>query len=370
MDDRELEARLKTRLHARFDEPPIPSDLGANLRQAMTTLPTSFSFQLRARRRWLGWPAMAAVVAVAIVAISVGRFTVPGLGGRPTPSPVASVASERHFIVLAPGALPSKPESSLAVDILDARLRALGIGNFTSGVGNAMQFIVPADGPSDASIRAVLAATGDVEFVPLPVADYGLGAGKRQAAIGQPLPKDEPALFGWEGIASANPAYDPGNRIRTVNVSLKPDAAAAFGDYTTSHPGETFAIVIDGRVAMLPVISEPITGGEVNVSGGVDEDYAFTAAILVGGMLPEAWRGAEVPEIITRDAAIAAAVAGRSDTIAQSANLEAIATATGWQAVWTVETSVPDGSSTLMVDAETGSVIAVPIPATSPTPAP
>jgi hypothetical protein len=371
MDDRELEARLKTRLHARFDDPPVPLELASSVRHVMTTAPRPLSFALRTRGMRVGWPAIAAAaIAVGAVVIA-GNIGGPiGPGNLPSPTLAASAPAERQFIVLPPAGMPSKPETTLASDVLAARLRALGIGTFQSGGGYVLEFTVPAGGPSDDMIRAVLGATGDVEFVPLPNADYGLGVGKRQAAIGQPLPKDEPALFGWEGIASANAAYDPANSIRTVNVSLKPDAAAAFGDYTTSHPGETFAIVIDGRVAMLPIISEPITGGEVNVSGGIEGDFLVTSAILVGGMLPESWRGATVPALISRSEAVAAALAATHGGSVQFAGQGAEEAATGdpWRVMWNIEVVQPDctdvtscvspGWSTFVkVDAVTGAVV-------------
>jgi hypothetical protein len=367
MDDRELESRLRAQLHRRFDAAPIPPELTANVRQGMTTAARPLGFALRTRGMRIGWSVLAAAAIVVVAVVIAGNIAGPiGPGNRPSPTAAASAAAERQFIVLPPAGMPSKPETTLANDVLAARLRALGIGNFQSGGGYVITFNVPADGPSDAAIRAVLGATGDVAFVPLPPADYGLGVGKRQAAIGQPLPKDEPALFGWEGIASANAAYDPANSLRTVNVSLKPDAAAAVGDYTTSHLGETFAIVIDGRVAMLPVINEPITGGEVNVSGGIEGEFEVTAAILIGGMLPEAWRGATVPVLISRDDAVAAALAASHGGVVEYASQSAEIAAAGDapRVVWNIEITQPECSDTgscvghllVKVDGVTGEV--------------
>ena len=61
-------------------------------------------------------------------------------------------------------------------------------------------------------------------------------------------------------------------------------------------------MVIDGVVALLPVINEPIIGGQVQISGdSASEDYQETVAILVGGILPESWRGARVVAAMPRE---------------------------------------------------------------------
>jgi hypothetical protein len=287
-------------------------------------------------------------------------------------------------VVLPPhGTTPSKAESGLASEVLDARLRALGFGTFTTAGGYGLEFFLPIDGPSDAATLAVLEATGDVAFVPLPAADYGERG--LTAEVGKPLPKDEPALFGWDGIASA--AVDDTQSAPAITVSLKPAAKEAFADYTASHVGEQFVILVDGVVAAAPTISDAIPGGEVTISGGRGDEEAFGAAvaILVGGMLPESWRDAQVPVILQKDAAIQAALGqyraegNRADGV-QSAEIEVIPEFGGWQAVWKVvllgefrgECLLPggapracaSGTSVLAVlDATTGSVISSEVPA-------
>jgi hypothetical protein len=385
MDDRDLEARLRTRLHSRFDGGQVPAELATSVRQALATTPSKVGFGLRMGGLRLGWPAVAAAVFTAFV-IVVGNLADPsGPGNRPSPSPFASAAAaERHFIVLAPAGLPSKPESSLASDVLDARMRALGIGTFTSAIGYAIQFIVPADGPSDDAIRAVLAPTGDVQFVPLPPEDYG--DGKLTAEIGQALPKDEPPLFGWEGIESV--AIDATQQSPALTMTLKPAAKAAFADYTAGHHGETFAILIDDRVAMLPIINEPIPGGQVNFTGGgadipgrPDEAFAVIAAILVGGMLPEAWRGADVPAIVSEEFAIDAVKGLLPYATVATSDLDAEPDGDGWRPVWLVVVTgvvsavipcptegpgntcfVPGPTRRVVIDAERGNVIRIEMP--------
>ena len=381
MDDLDLEARLRTRLRARFDEAEAPPELATSLRQALRTTPRRVGFDLRAGRLRFGWLAVAAAAVLMVAVVIVGNLAGPtGPGNRPSPSPAPSVAAERHFIVLAPAGLPSKPESSLASDVLGARMQALGFLNFTSSVGNAIQFNVPADGPSDHDIRIVLAATGDVQFVPLPAADYpDLGSGP---VVGEPLPKDEPALFGWEGIESA--VFDTTQQqLPAITVTLKPAAKSAFADYTAAHAGEYFAILVDGRVASLPVINEPIAGGQVMISGGGIEDGTFArlAAILVGGILPEAWRGASAPAIVSEEFAINVAKGQFPYNPVATSDLTAERDGDGWRAVWLVEVTgvvsavipcptrgpgptcpVPSPIRRVVIDAVVGNVIRIEIP--------
>jgi hypothetical protein len=340
MDHRELETRLRTHLHRRFDDATPSRELTAGVQQILRTEPRGVRLdELRWRSLSLSWSVLgvAALVAIlAVAAIRIGAVVGPGdRGSNVPPSPTVAPPAVRPFIVLPPfGSSPSKGESTLAEDILSARLSALGFGNFTSGTGLAIEFEVPIEGSTDASIRNVLSATGDVEFVPLPAADYGDGG--LTAVVGEPLPKDEPALFGWDGIASVTIGDDAQAR-RVLNIVLKPAARAAFATYTETHIGETFAVVIDGRVALLPMINEPITGGEIAISGGGEsDDFEETMAILVGGMLPESWAEPGVPILLPEAHIVASVLREAPNATVVSTELDAIRDGEMWIEVWVV----------------------------------
>ena len=350
MDDRELEARLKARLNARFDESPVPTDLALAIRQGLAIRPGPFRFDTRTRGMWLGWTAVAAAAALALMVVLGPRIPGPA-GPRDTgpatavPEPLPTASTNRLFMVLSPRPLPSKEASSLAGDVLNARVQALGIGNFTSSIGNAIQFVIPAGGPSDATIREVLGATGDIRVVPLPTADYG--PGKLSAKLGAPLPKVEAALFGWEGIASMSSVALDGAPL--LAMTLKTPAAQAFADFAVAHAGETYAIVVDGIVALLPIAEQAGTDGSINLSngqvpGGSEPAPAYfeTVAILVGGELPEAWRGARAPVIVAERVAISAALGPFPGARYVSSDLDAQAIGDGWRAVWYVVISRDD----------------------------
>ena len=387
MDDRELELRLQAHLHRRFDDAQVPAGLEAAVLQGMRTQPRRVAFDLRRRPIDLGWSLVAAVAVLVVGSFLFVRINGPiSPGASATPGPSVTLPTSRDFIVLPPtAAVPSKASSSLATDVLSARLRALGFGTFSSGGGYAITFELGNEGPSDAAVRRVLAATGDVRFLPLPPEDY-YGEHGLEAMVGQPLPKDEPALFGWEGIASvsigaaAQGAETPGpSAMPTIEITLKPAAASAFGDYTAAHVNEHFAIVVDGKVASVPVVNGAIPGGQISIVGGGEDPDAFRglAAILVGGLLPEEWRGADVPQVISQRAAVASALTFYPTADVESAGLTTREDERGHRAIWWIVLGgdlphscpmlrpgatvcpAPEGGIVVVIDAETGVVEAI-----------
>src|SRR4051794_1242879 len=176
MDDDELEARLRTNLHGRFDNEPVPAGLSGAVRQTLTAAPAArVGFSLRRGALHLGWAATALVVVVVGGFLLYGKVGLGPAGPNATPSPDATLAAglDRAFVVLPKnGSRPSKADGEQAGAVFDARLGALGLHNFTAAIGYGYELFAPPDGPSDKEIHAVLAATGDVEFVPLPPDRY------------------------------------------------------------------------------------------------------------------------------------------------------------------------------------------------------
>jgi hypothetical protein len=336
MDDRDLEARLSAHLHRRFDDAKPSPDLVRGVEQVFATRPRQLDLSVLGVRSpmRLGYSltaAAAAFVVLAIAASNLGIHLGPSAGGSPSPSP--SGADERQFIVLPPSPdVPSKAESSAAGDVLMARLRALGVGTFTMGGGYGMTFILPASGPADDTIRAVLAAPGVLEFVPIPTGDPTVVAGQTLAAGRE--------LFGSEGVASIQDGSDQ-NGNPALDVELTPVARQAFTEWTPQHVGDQLAIVMDGRVVSAPIILAPMRGSiqisNESSTGGATLD-APSRAILIGGELPQAWRGAPVVQAIARSLAerLARQEAGPNATIVSS-DVQPLLLGIGrWTAVWNI----------------------------------
>lgn len=390
MNDQDLEARLRTHLHRRFDDAAPSPELVASIEQLVTTSAATVGVQglrFRPSTRWtLAFgAAVAAVVVVALAATNLGPHAGPGgPGGSPTSPAPTNTSVEREFLVLPPSTtVPPKATTSIAGDVLAARVQALGVANFASSAGDVIFFTIPIGGPTDAALRAVLAAPGEVTFVPLPASDYG--AGKLAAEIGKPLPKVEPVLFGWDGVAAASRSTDA--TPAPLSITLTTSGAAAYASYATTNAGEDLAVVLDGTVAMLAPIGPYVPGSAIWMSPTIAEGETFdeAAAILVGGRLPDAWRGSTVPTVISRIDASARAIAqSPPGATVHDLGLNGEVIAGAWRAVWNVELDVslpipcPSTSSDpasclgipstelVKLDAVTGAVISTQVPAPPP----
>ncbi|MGZ6258412.1 MAG: protein translocase subunit SecD [Candidatus Limnocylindrales bacterium] len=165
---------------------------------------------------------------------------------------------------------PDAGALSTTKSIIENRVNSTGVAEpvvQTQGADRVIVELPNAKNPDE--IRALLVQTGKLDFIPLPVAEYGnQGAtGTYQAVEGQPLPTTETPLFGGEQIDQAFPSTDA-TGLRAVGFRLKSQGSQLFGDYTSKHVGEFFAIVLDGKVVSAPVIQNAITGGQGIITGG------------------------------------------------------------------------------------------------------
>ena len=97
---------------------------------------------------------------------------------------------------------------------------------------------------------------------------------------------DEVPVITGESLSDAHAAFDQDGRP-SVNFRLETAAARAFGDYTASHVGQRFAIVLDGEVISAPVIQNAIPGGAGMITGNFTPETANDLAILLrAGALP------------------------------------------------------------------------------------
>lgn len=206
------------------------------------------------------------------------------------PSPVPPV----DYTVRSPGSTPPpKAETLRAIDVLSARLRTLKVGMFSAAAGDAITFTIPATA-NPAAVRAVLSATGQVAFVPLPPAEYGTGnrQGPLEAVAGKPLPTGEALLFGGDQIADARATADATGGPM-LSIKLTSEGSRLFAAYSSAHVGEFFALMLDGRVVAEPIIQVAIPDGAFNVTLPADPlpmPVDALAAILASGPLPDSWK--------------------------------------------------------------------------------
>src|SRR5262249_25503427 len=88
-------------------------------------------------------------------------------------------------------------------------------------------------------------------------------------------------------LTDAQASFDQRSGAPVVSVKSNPGGARKFAQATSENVGLPFAIVLDNKVISAPVIREPITGGQGQISGNFTVQAANDLAILLrAGALP------------------------------------------------------------------------------------
>jgi hypothetical protein len=113
-------------------------------------------------------------------------------------------------------------------------------------------------------------------------------------SIGQPVPDDVEPLFDVsEQLISATVVPRSEVQPPGVHVRFGPAASDALSRYTSEHIGDpALPLAMDGRIQIAPFIQSPLTGGEMIIVLGDDEDPMSPEAlvvILTSGPLSPEW---------------------------------------------------------------------------------
>jgi preprotein translocase subunit SecD len=88
-------------------------------------------------------------------------------------------------------------------------------------------------------------------------------------------------------LTDAQPGFDQRTNEPIVSFKFNTSGARKFAQATTENVGLPFAIVLDNEVISAPVIREPITGGQGQISGNFTVQSANDLAVLLrAGALP------------------------------------------------------------------------------------
>jgi preprotein translocase subunit SecD len=88
-------------------------------------------------------------------------------------------------------------------------------------------------------------------------------------------------------LTDAQPGFDPRTSEPVVNFKFNSSGSRKFAQATSENVGQPFAIVLDNEVISAPVIREPITGGQGQISGNFTVQSANDLAVLLrAGALP------------------------------------------------------------------------------------
>jgi SecDF, P1 head subdomain len=284
----DLERRLPAYLASRAPTPP-PGVLEALLRETAQQ-PQRRRGPVFATGSWLGLgtaAAAAAVIAAIVFGSGLVSFPVaPGTHATQTPTAAPSLTT-----IVLPVPVKDKAIAEEASTVFETRLKALGIGNFTSSIGNDMRFsfILPPS-VNAADVDAVLHTAGRLEWLAWPDSAPA-------AQVGAAVPDGTPVLFDQSHITSVTLMTTNNSTPQVPGVEIHLDALAtqALATYTASHINQPGPVALDGKILTAPIIQQAITGGDMIISGfpSVSEPGVLSAAaltaILQSGPVPSGW---------------------------------------------------------------------------------
>jgi preprotein translocase subunit SecD len=171
--------------------------------------------------------------------------------------------------------------------IVERRVNATGVAEPVVTTQGSDRIVIELPGVSDPNeVRDLVGQTGRLDFVPLE------SPCQLEASPGQRLDLAIcPPLFPGEELDSAAVGTDGQTGQRVVTFRLKENGANLFSEYTSSHIGRNFAIVLDSSVISAPVIRDAIRGGDVQISGSGAAGFSLQEAqnlvnVLNYGSLP------------------------------------------------------------------------------------
>lgn len=211
--------------------------------------------------------------------------------------------TDRFVIAPAPGdaKMPSPEGVGAAAAIIGKRLEGMGLVVHRLEPGKDGQIIIEVSGKdAEKALAAAIGIKGDlairlVDLNALPEqVDQGI------APVGsEVLPMADGSmsvavrrLGGISGkhIAAAQPGVDEFSDQPMVMISFDEAGTRKFAQLSGTNVGKPLAIVLDDKVLSAPVINEPITGGQAQISGGFTQDTANQLAVaLQSGALPVAF---------------------------------------------------------------------------------
>jgi SecD/SecF fusion protein len=202
----------------------------------------------------------------------------------------------RLIVTLTAAALTEMASKAVeqSVSIVRRRIDETGVNEPTVARQGRDRILVELPGVSDPDrIKRLLGSTAkmtfrlvapegaqaDAETELLPYAESGRASGR--IAVRRHVEVD------GANLTKASAGQDSRTGEWVVNFGLDRIGARRFGEVSTRHVGEPFAIVLDGKVISAPVIREPILGGQGQISGNFSVQEANDLAVLLrAGALP------------------------------------------------------------------------------------
>jgi len=182
-----------------------------------------------------------------------------------------------------------------SLEIIRRRVDEVGTREPTIQRQGADRILIQVPGIGSASeLKALIGTTARLTFHPV------IGRAASADAVAEPgtliLPSledagsfyrvDQTPVVSGDNLVDAKPMFDRNNRP-AVSFRFDPTGARAFGDYTATHIGQPFAIVLDNEVISAPVIQSHIASGSGIITGQFTvEDSTELSVLLRAGALP------------------------------------------------------------------------------------
>lgn len=194
--------------------------------------------------------------------------------------------------------------TTASIETINRRVNALGTAESTVVQQGRDRILVQYPGLSDTQqLKDLIGQTAKLSFHAVhptvsadearttrPPAGYKIFEAtedERDAGYQSAYVLQENAIVQGEDLVDSQPAFDQQTNAPIITFRFNQSGARKFGNFTKTHVGEPFAIVLDDKVISAPVIREAILGGSGQISGNFSVDSANNLAIqLRSGALP------------------------------------------------------------------------------------
>jgi preprotein translocase subunit SecD len=185
-----------------------------------------------------------------------------------------------------------------SIQIIERRVNELGTVEPLIQRQGTDRILVQVPGLQDpARLKTLLGKTAKLTFR---MVDMSIPA---EQALASRAPADDELLYSQDGktpflierrvlvpgedLVDAQTGFDHRTNEPVVNFRFNTSGARRFATATQENVGKPFAIVLDNQVISAPVIREPITGGQGQISGSFTVQSATDLSILLrAGALP------------------------------------------------------------------------------------
>lgn len=222
-----------------------------------------------------------------------------GLGfGQTPPELNIQVSGNDVTVSLTEAGITARINSAVeqSLEIVRRRIDQIGVSEPTIQRVGADRILVQLPGLQDPThLRQLLGSTAKMTFHLLDDSvSFQGGQTRRRGVTMLPdvdgttsYPVRDRVMLGGDRLTDAQAGFNPQTNEPVVSFRFDGAGARQFARITRENVGKPFAIVLDGKVLSAPVIREPITGGQGQISGNFSVQEASTlSALLRAGALP------------------------------------------------------------------------------------